>query len=197
MSEMALQPEVSNGQEPTRLAVESLCRRLEMAPQCLERENLTEGIEAMMERQVARCASRLSDMQSFWKTMWRSVGRLPGTTSNSGGREIQAYYDLSIAEIESTRHHVEKCEKMLRRPLGLKRVDEVLAQARQMREDLATNWLWFTKEIEDGVKASIARGDGVDVLEAFAEIMGLTVEEVEVKVEAHRRKYHSKSNGAR
>ncbi|HBI45187.1 MAG TPA: hypothetical protein DDY78_20375 [Planctomycetales bacterium] len=197
MSEMTLQPGLSNGLEPTWLAVESLCRRLELAPLNHEGENLTEGIEAMMERQVARCASRLSDMQSFWKTMWRSVGRLPGTTSNSGGREVQGYYDLSIAEIESTRNHVEKCERILGSPLGLKRVDEVLAQARQMREDLATNWLWFTKEAEDEAKASIARGEGVDVEEAFAEIMGLTVEEVRAKVEAHQRKYHPTGNGAR
>jgi len=197
MSEMTLQPELSAGLEPTRLAVESLCRRLELAPLNLERENLTEGIEAMMERQVARCASRLSDMQSFWKTMWRSVGRLPGTTSNSGGREVQGYYDLSIAEIESTRNHVEKCERILGRPLGLKRVDEVLARARQMREDLATNWLWFTKEAEDEAKASIARGEGVDIEEAFAEMMGLTVEQLRTKVEAHQRRYHPTGNGAR
>ena len=197
MSEMTLQPELSAGLEPTRLAVESLCRRLELAPLNLERENLTEGIEAMMERQVARCASRLSDMQSFWKTMWRSVGRLPGTTSNSGGREVQGYYDLSIAEIESTRNHVEKCERILGRPLGLKRVDEVLARARQMREDLATNWLWFTKEAEDEAKASIARGEGVDIEEAFAEMMGLTVEQLRTKVGAHQRRYHPTGNGAR
>ena len=197
MSEMTLQLGLSNGQEPTWAAVESLCRRLEQAPLNGERENITEGIKAMMQRQVALCESRLSDMKSFWIMMWRSVGRLPGTTSNSGGREVQGYYDLSIAEIESTRNHVEKCEKILGSPLGLKRVDEVLAQARQMREDLATNWLWFTKEAEDEAKASIARGEGVDVEVAFAEMAGLTVEELRTKVEAHRRKYHSTSNGAR
>jgi hypothetical protein len=186
------------------LAVESLCQKLELAR--LERvsasqnrnlTNLADEIEAMMRRQVAMCDSRLSDMKSFWKAMWTSVGRIPETTWNSGGREIQGFYDFSIAEIESTRHHVETCEKALDRPLGLERIDQVLLQARQMREDLATNWLWFTKETEEEVKASIARGDGVDVLEAFAEIMGLTVEQVQAKVEAHRRKYHSTSNGAR
>jgi hypothetical protein len=197
MSETTLQPGLSDGLERMWFVVESLCRRLELArlervsvSLNRERANLTEEIEAMMQRQVARCDWILSDMKGSWNIMWRSVGRVPEMTWTSGGRALQDFFDVSIRSIELMHNRVGECEKILGRPLGLKRVDEVLAQARHMRADLETNWLWITKEAEDEAKASIVRGEGVDVEEAFAEMTGLTVEELRAKAEAHRRKYH-------
>jgi hypothetical protein len=202
MSEMTLQPGLSDGLEGIWPAVVSLCQRLELArleskseSQIREIASLTEEIEGMMHRQIAICDSRLSDMKWSWNITWKSVGRVPGMTWTSGGRMLQEFFDISIRSIEMMHNRIEECEKILRRPIGLDRIDQILAQARQFRADLKTNWLWITKEAEDEAKASMARGEGMDVEEAFAEMMGLPLEQLRAKVEAHRRKYHPTGNG--
>ena len=204
MSEMTLSGWPSNGLEGLSNTLESLRNQLEIArlqktaeSQAREIARLTEEMESTTRRMVIGCEWFISVMKWLWKATWMSIGKVPGTNWNSGGNHLRSVFDYTITEIESTRTWVQSCEQVLGRPLELERVHQALAEARRLRAELETNWLWLTKEAEHEAKAAIARGEGVDVEVAFAHMAGLTLEELRVKVEAHKKQCHPNGDAAR
>ncbi len=132
-----------------------------------------------------------------WRACWESAGEQSGETSNSTGRLIYRLFDEAVQAMEAVRASITGREELADQSQYLERLDAAMAEVRRVRADLEPGWLWFTKEDEEEAKASIAKGEGVDVEEAFAQMAGLTLDELRAKVEAHKRKYHTNGDAAR
>lgn len=184
---------VSHALEVTRLRREIARLRREEAPVADEAEDAARCTQEA----VAVCESFPSLLMQLWRTEWESAGRTHGRTWNEAGESLRRLFDGTIRVMEAARDCIENDERAAGRSPSMERLDQALAEARGIRADLETNWLWFTKEAEEEAKASIARGEGVDVEEAFAQMAGLTVEELRERVKAHQQKYHPNGNGAR
>jgi hypothetical protein len=200
MSDLILHEWLSDGLERVSNALEVMRLRQEIAR--LRRENAMLAAEADKavrgaQETVAVCESFPSLMMRLWKTEWDSAGRAPGRTWNSSGESLRRLFDGAIRVLEAARDCVEAEERLASRSLGLERLDQALAEARRIRGDLETNWLWFSKGAEDEAKASIARGEGMDVDEAFAQMAGISVDELRARVEAHQKRYHPNGDAAR
>ena len=131
------------------------------------------------------------------RTCWESAGEQSGENSNSTGRLIYRLFDEVVQAMEAVRASITGREELADQSQYLERLDAAMAEVRRVRADLEPGWLWFTKEDEEEAKASIAKGEGVDVEEAFAQMAGLTLDELRAKVEAHKRKYHTNGDAAR
>ncbi len=200
MPHLILHDWLSDGLERVSHALEVTRLRQEIAR--LRRENTLLADEAEdaarnTREAVVVCESFPSLLMRLWRTEWESAGRTHGRTWNEAGEGLRRLFDGTIRVMEAARELVENDERLPGRSSGIERLDQALAEARRMRADLETNWLWFTKEAEEEARASIARGEGVDVEEAFAQMAGLTVEELRERVEAHKQKYHPNGNGVR
>jgi hypothetical protein len=146
---------------------------------------------------IAACEAFPGHMQWLWRNVWESASRVPGTSSNSLGAALRDIFDQTIRLMESVRAGLRTVQGQAACPSGQDRLDRALGEARQFRADLETNWLWFTREADEEAKASIARGEGVDVEEAFAQMAGISMDELRARVEAHKKQYHSNGDGAR
>lgn len=146
---------------------------------------------------IAACEAFPGHMQWLWRNAWESAGRAPGTSSNFLGAALRDVFDQTIRLMESVRAWMETVQGQAPCPAGQERLDRALGEARQFRADLETNWLWFTREADEEAKASIARGEGVDVEEAFAQMAGISVDALRARMEAHKKQYHPNGEGAR
>lgn len=159
----------------------------------------TEADEATLVTQgiVDACELFPKVMTLLWRAKWEAAAKRSGNASNADGEALRRVFYQTVRVLEAARGYVAHVEQWAGRFVGRERLDHALAEARRIRADLETNWLWFIKEAEEEAKASIARGEGLDVEEAFAQMAGLSVEELRAKVEAHKRKYRPNGSGAR
>lgn len=197
MSDMILYDWLSDGLGRVSRAVEACPAPKPPDPTSAKNERSAD--EAALETQgiVDACDLFPNVMMRLWRAKWEVAAKRSGSTSNADGETLRRVFDQTVRVLEAARGYIAHVEQWAGRPVGRERLDDALAEARRIRVDLETNWLWFTKEAEEEAKASIARGEGLDVEEAFAQMAGLSVEELRAKVEAHKRKYHPNGGGAR
>jgi hypothetical protein len=66
-------------------------------------------------------------------------------------------------------------------------LDEAIAAVTRAKQDLLANWLVGSDEEMAAARASAARGEGLELDEAFAQIAGVSVAEWHRRVEEHKR----------
>lgn len=103
------------------------------------------------------------------------------------GRQLTALFDTTQSLLENIRAEERRSRGEGQAVGGLEQIDSVLADVRRWRADLLDHWPWFSEEDMVEARAAEARGELLDLDEAFAGIAGVEKQVWLERIAAHRR----------
>jgi hypothetical protein len=140
---------------------------------------------------VRACAWSLASMRQLWEIAYRSLFTSPPPTF-AEARETREVLDRVFAD------RIDAAEKILalaadaaaRTGQPIPETEGLASAAedvRRLRRELAERWPVCTDDEMEEVRRQIARGEGMELDDAFAAIAGVGVEEWRRRVEARRK----------
>lgn len=168
-------------------------------------ESVTRYLDARRPEQVAGSLGAViaagvragEELPAAWRLAFNTLVRTgDGSWSTVAEYEavrnaVRRLFTTAREAMEKTRRTAEALQNGTgRRPEGLSRLLEVMEEARRLEEEVFRDWPSFAEPLPP---VNLAECQPVE--EAFAEMMGITVEQLQEKVAEHKRKYYPETAG--
>jgi hypothetical protein len=157
--------------------------RLELETDLLaDQPKREKGPSDRLEGAILICKELPAHARQASQDLWKLLKAKQVDDLQEGGERFLFALDLAIQVAE-----IYACNTAM--PLG-----DVRADLKQIRQEHLDRWPWFKQEDLDQAAAEAARGETVDMEDAFAAIAGVSREEWDGRVEAYQRQ-KDKSDG--
>ncbi len=156
--------------------------------------------EAVLARDVEDIVLACLDYPGLMARLWNSA--LPRirdhqiTDLQQAGEALGGLFDGTLDFLGSLRQWTREFEAAGHNVQGARELDRVIEQLQEMKKDVLAHWPWFSEKDVEEARAAHARGECLELDEAFATIADVDKETWRERVEEYKRAKRSDGQGS-
>jgi hypothetical protein len=165
------------------MSTDVLVERFRLEADLVARTTQEDGQNRRLEPLLLICKDLPAHARQAWESLWTQVRDQMLEDLQEAGESFLLVLDQAIVVVGAFAEHTEE---------PLRGIQADLEQLRQEHKDA---WPWCSEDEMDEARAESARGETLELDEAFAEIAGVSREEWLHRVEQHKRRKGEQQGG--